>query len=869
MPFSDNNSLRPLYIYTTASLIVVAVLSSILSYLVLASGRRSAATEWLKATGTNSAAMFEWQLEADYRQGQALLLMLGESGLQPDTPALRKQLTTQIESIRDYRGLWLLSLPQPAPTGEDSQANANTTNSIRDKNTGPFTYAFRDTANSIVVQTALTNYFQLVHAQKAARETRPFLTPLYINPHTQEKIYSLIIPQRAANKATLVLGIDFSPNRLTAMLRSIRPNWLISSILSDDLRFVAHSHKSDFVDTSVQKNDPIVRSMQSLALSLQHTETEKNLLTGEESVKVRTRITLPGDGGFWVMNLIAPVNELTMSAGGIRNGIAPLLGLLLAACFLNVVLLRMATRRVLMAVSFFRQILESSPAPVSVCQLDNTIAYMNRSALNIANSGLGVTIAEAINKPCHAIWKSSRCLTAECPSNLLLRENINTTHTNINGVEYEIFTSLLRDVAGNPTATCKYFRDINDLRNIEAVIDASPSGIMVIDQQSGEIIILNRAAAEMYGCSDKKFLTGKKCPAMAATNADRRDTETYASGPLEPVDGVTPPDNAPRHLLRSQQLRYIGNRKCIVISYIDVSRQKETQLQLYQRNYELERANNALREQQRQLVHQEKMASIGQLAAGVAHEINNPVGYVNSNLHTLKEYLGVFQALFDICEEMFKARNEPERIQELINEIASVAVEEDIPFVIEDTKKIAEESIEGMNRVRDIVKNLKSFARPDPETSSVCDINEQIRLTLKMVHNELKYKCTVNEEYGALPNVRCSGGEINQVIMNLIINAANAIERTGVISIRTQCREDDGAIVISIADNGCGIPPENIKRIFDPFFTTKEVGKGTGLGLYISHGIVTKYNGDIAVESTPEQGTIFTVTLPPEIRVNE
>ena len=263
------------------------------------------------------------------------------------------------------------------------------------------------------------------------------------------------------------------------------------------------------------------------------------------------------------------------------------------------------------------------------------------------------------------------------------------------------------------------------------------------------------------------------------------------------------------------------------------------------------------------------MASIGQLAAGVAHEINNPVGYVNSNLHTLKEYLGVFQALYEICEEMFKARGQPQRLQELIDRIAAVAVEEDIPFVIEDTKKIADESIEGMNRVRDIVKNLKSFARPDPETSSVCDINEQIRITLKMVHNELKYKCAVREEYGELPQVRCAAGEINQVMMNLVINAANAIERNGTITIRTRTRADDGAIVISVSDTGSGIPPENLKRIFDPFFTTKEVGKGTGLGLYISHGIVAKYNGDIAVESTPGQGTVFTVTLPAGMRVHE
>ena len=308
--------------------------------------------------------------------------------------------------------------------------------------------------------------------------------------------------------------------------------------------------------------------MQSLAISPQHTETENNMLTGEESVKVRTRVSLPGDGGYWVLNLIAPVEQLSLSAGDMRGGLLPLSGLLLGICLVNTILLRLASRNLLTTLDLYGQVLQNCPAPISVCGLDNTITYMNRSALNIANSGLGVTLCEALGKPCHAVWKSGRCLTDNCSTRMLLRDNLATTHTNIGGIEYEIFTTILNNGKGQPAALCKYFRNINDLRNVEAVIDASPSGIMVVDRLSGEIVILNHAAAAMYGCADKNALTGKICPAVAAdrSDGDGRGNGTYVSGSLEAVEGLTPPDSAPRHLLRSQQLRYIGNRKCLVIS---------------------------------------------------------------------------------------------------------------------------------------------------------------------------------------------------------------------------------------------------------------------------------------------------------------
>lgn len=185
---------------------------------------------------------------------------------------------------------------------------------------------------------------------------------------------------------------------------------------------------------------------------------------------------------------------------------------------------------------------------------------------------------------------------------------------------------------------------------------------------------------------------------------------------------------------------------------------------------------------------------------------------------------------------------------------------EDLGFILGDVDALLKESTEGLNRVKEIVQDLKSFARLDESDSKEADINECLDSTLKLVWNELKYKCTVVKKYATLPPLACNAGHLNQVFMNLLVNAAHAIDGQGTITIETVLDRMD--ILVRISDTGQGISPEELGKIFDPFFTTKPVGKGTGLGLSISYGIIADHGGDIRVTSTIGMGTCFTIRLP-------
>jgi two-component system NtrC family sensor kinase len=275
------------------------------------------------------------------------------------------------------------------------------------------------------------------------------------------------------------------------------------------------------------------------------------------------------------------------------------------------------------------------------------------------------------------------------------------------------------------------------------------------------------------------------------------------------------------------------------------------------KNSELQNAFDELKAAQSQFVQQEKMASIGQLAAGVAHEINNPIGFVTSNLGTLQKYMGRVGEFLHRQAELFPQAAGDDRALRL----AQIRKQLKIEPILEDLPALIAESLDGVERVRKIVQNLKSFSRIDQSDYSLADINQCLDDTLNIIWNELKYKCTVKKEYGDLPQTRCYPQQLNQVFMNLLVNAAQAIESKGEIVITTRASETE--ITIAIADSGSGIPPENLGRIFEPFFTTKEVGKGTGLGLSITYDIVTKkHGGRIEVTSEPGKGTTFVVTLP-------
>lgn len=281
----------------------------------------------------------------------------------------------------------------------------------------------------------------------------------------------------------------------------------------------------------------------------------------------------------------------------------------------------------------------------------------------------------------------------------------------------------------------------------------------------------------------------------------------------------------------------------------------EFQSELVKKTHEIQKVNEQLEEAQNQLIQQEKLASLGQLAAGVAHEINNPVGFINSNLTMLKKYAGRTLELVEFYDELYKEL--PENPEEAI---ANKKKELKYKSAQRNMIDVVDESLEGVTRVKKIVQDLKNFSRIDESEWQWADIHSGIDSTLNIVWNEVKYKAEVHKDYGELPKIECVPSQINQVIMNLLVNSAHAMEQSGNIYIRTSA--DDRHITVEVEDDGCGIPQEILGKIFDPFFTTKEVGKGTGLGLSLSYGIIKKHNGDLDVKSVPGEGTTFTITLP-------
>lgn len=282
---------------------------------------------------------------------------------------------------------------------------------------------------------------------------------------------------------------------------------------------------------------------------------------------------------------------------------------------------------------------------------------------------------------------------------------------------------------------------------------------------------------------------------------------------------------------------------------------------LKNKNIELEQAYSALKSAQSQLLQQEKMASIGQLAAGIAHEINNPTGFIMSNLNTLLKYIDRIKEFVnhqtETLQALSKDLNNKSDYMDKLNEIRKTTR---FDYVMSDIGNLINESIEGADRIKRIVQDLKSFSRVDEAEYIAADINAGLESTMNIIWNELKYKATVRKQYGDIPMTKCNLRQLNQVFMNLLINAAQAIEKHGEIDIRTW--HEKGSIYISISDTGCGIEEDKINRIFEPFFTTKEVGKGTGLGLSIAYDIIKKHNGDIKVDSKPKKGTTFTIKIP-------
>jgi len=326
------------------------------------------------------------------------------------------------------------------------------------------------------------------------------------------------------------------------------------------------------------------------------------------------------------------------------------------------------------------------------------------------------------------------------------------------------------------------------------------------------------------------------------TAAPLKDTNGKLVGAIETLQDVTERRRAEEDLRQYQnQLEELVAKRTSQLADANVALEADRK--------ELEQLLSKIEEAQQQLLQSEKMAAIGQLAAGVAHEINNPIGFVNSNLGTLKTYVGKLTDVIDAYEAGDQAQ------------IAASRKSADLDFLREDLPSLLAESQEGLSRVTKIVQDLKDFSHVDQAAHQLADLNAAMESTLNVVWNELKYKAEVIRQLGEVPPVQCVPAQINQVFMNLLINAAQAIPQRGKIIVRSGV--DNEHVWFEVEDSGQGMTAEVQRRIFEPFFTTKPVGKGTGLGLSISYDIIVKkHGGRMDVHSEPGKGTCFRLWLP-------
>jgi PAS domain S-box-containing protein len=395
------------------------------------------------------------------------------------------------------------------------------------------------------------------------------------------------------------------------------------------------------------------------------------------------------------------------------------------------------------------------------------------------------------------------------------------------------------------------------------LIGIMPDRIYAKDTQ-GRFILANQAVANLMGKRTPEEMLGKTdfdfYPNELASEYFALEQALLSSGkPLIACEQYTPNlstgepgwvETTKVHL-RDPEGNVIG----LVGLARDVTERKRIDAELLGRNRELTEVNARLFQAQEQLMQAEKMASLGQLAAGVAHEINNPVGFVNSNLGSLERYIEDLFKLLSACEA-----HEHELKAETLAALHSLKQEIDISFLREDVMSLLRESMEGMQRVKRIVQDLKDFSHVGEAERQWANLEQGLDSTLNMVRNEVKYKAEVIKEYGGIPEIECVPSQLNQVFMNLIVNAAQAIEERGTITVRTGSNREQ--VWVEVVDTGSGISKDHLLRIFEPFYTTKPVGKGTGLGLSLSYGIVQRHHGSIEVSSQPGKGSCFKVILP-------
>ncbi len=446
-----------------------------------------------------------------------------------------------------------------------------------------------------------------------------------------------------------------------------------------------------------------------------------------------------------------------------------------------------------------------------------------------------------------------------------------------NGTDVNILSrgSVVRDAEGRPLRIVGTHVDMTEQKRIEYLLRESEQKFRTIFNSTEDAMMLldnngffdcNEATLRTFGCKTADEFCNKH-PADLSPPSQTDGSEslekanqmiaiamTQGKNFFEWTHRRTDGQDFPAEVLLSAM--QLDGRPILQATVRDITARKQAE-QLQQQQYiELQQANKELKETQQQLLQSEKMASIGQLAAGVAHEINNPVGYISSNITTMKGYIKDLMQLFASYQALETQLPKSEEKQALLTLKDDLGLE----FLQQDLNDIITESLDGVSRVKNIVQDLREFSHVDGGTWELADIHKGIDSTLNIVQNELKYKAEIIKEYGELPLLNCLPSQLNQVFMNLLVNAGQAIEKTGKIYIRSGSNKN--LVWVEVEDTGSGIDQEHLKRIFDPFFTTKDVGKGTGLGLSLAYGIIEKHNGRIELDSELGRGSRFRIWLP-------
>jgi PAS domain S-box-containing protein len=509
-----------------------------------------------------------------------------------------------------------------------------------------------------------------------------------------------------------------------------------------------------------------------------------------------------------------------------------------------------------------RKIIQANP------RCSSLLGYHDDEILGVSVYDIVDSSPESIDQRIDSIVRNREILSGE------------RTYKRKNGSTLTVRISSTAVSYANRSTLCTIFDDITEQKRQVESLKESEERFRLISENVADIILFFETSGECLYASpsvstlgrDPGDLPGHSLYALIHPDDRTRATEEIArlvaTSSLRATAFRLSTSNGEWREMEASLSLLVSDAHCRVLAVLrDVSerrhheRSQEALLkELREKNVAIEEALARLTRMQEGLVRSEKMASLGQLTAGIAHEINNPLAFVSSNLNRFATYYGDVRSLLQQWKDAVVISPiqgvSPSTITLLQKNTDLI----DLAFVDQDFSELMDQTRKGITRIKKIVEQLRGFAHLTKGEFALSNINQIIEETIALVWNELKYKVTVTRHYGEIPPVECSTGELQQVFVNLLVNAAHAILEKGTVTVTTQSEPPD--VVITIADTGQGIPGEHLNRIFDPFFTTKPVGKGTGLGLWIVSTILQKHRGSIVVTSCVGKGSTFTIHLP-------